>query len=307
MKSSVLILSWVIFISGLYSCNQSQNNATGLIYEIHEDKSGKTIQEGDYVALSSIEKTEEGQVVFNSYENERPVLLLREKALFKDDFNTALGLLSEGDSATFKIKVDSITKTDRSKIINTKNDYLIYTVKVNKVIPRGELNDDKFNRQIELFHKTEIEKAEKSEAAKINKYILSQKLKPAITKSGLNYIIVKKGTGAKPLINDTVLINYTARLFSGKVFGTTDSVLAKKHHIYDHSPSYGPMKLTVINAPVSGFQEALALFSPGTKAELIIPSKLAYGNQGNSSVQPYTPVLCEIEIVGIIPQKKKSF
>lgn len=304
MKGKILILGLILV--GLQSCNQSQDGSTDLIYEIHIDKRGETIQEGDYVALYSVEKTEEDSILFNSYEVERPVLLLREKPLFKGDFNTALGLLSEGDSATFKINVDSVIKTDNSKIINTKGKYLIYTVKIQKVIPRDKLNDSVFNSKIEAFHKSELEAARKSEPVKLLRYITSRKLKPIVTKSGLNYVVLKAGRGVKAAANDTVLVKYSGKLLSGKVFETTDSILARQYKIYKSDRNYGPMKLPVVNPPLSGFQEALSLFSSGTKAELIIPSGLAYGDQGNFAVKPYTPISCEIEIIDIIPSRKRS-
>lgn len=305
MQRKILILSLIIII-GLQSCNQAKDASTRFIYEIHVDKRGETIQEGDYVAISYIEKTEEDSIIFNSYENERPVLLLGEKPLFKDDFNTGLGLLSEGDSATFKIKADSVMKIDNPKIIHTKGKYLSYTVKVQKVIPRGKLNDSVFNSKIEAFHKSELEVARKNEPAIMFHYITSRNLKPIVTRSGLNYVVLKAGKGATAAVNDTVVVKYSGKLLSGKVFETNDSDLARQHKIYNHKLSYGAMKLPVISPPLSGFQEALSLFQSGTKAELIIPSKLAYGEQGNYAVQPYTPIRCEIEILDIIQSKKRS-
>jgi FKBP-type peptidyl-prolyl cis-trans isomerase len=55
-----------------------------------------------------------------------------------------------------------------------------------------------------------------------------------------------------------------------------------------------------MNSTIPGFDEALLMFPKGTKATIILPSKLAYGEQGNQMFPPYTPLVFEIEIVDII-------
>jgi FKBP-type peptidyl-prolyl cis-trans isomerase len=51
---------------------------------------------------------------------------------------------------------------------------------------------------------------------------------------------------------------------------------------------------------IPGFDEALMLFPVGTKATIILPSKLAYGEQGNQMFSPYTPLAFDIEILEVI-------
>ena len=69
---------------------------------------------------------------------------------------------------------------------------------------------------------------------------------------------------------------------------------------------YQPIRIPVGvgSGIIQGWEEALMLFPKGTKATLILPSKLAYGEQGSApSIQPFTPLIFEIHIVDIVPGK----
>ena len=303
MKKIVIILG--IAVIGLASCKQFKKGEGDMMYKIHEDKSGDSIKEGDFVAFNAIEKTEEDSVLYSSYDYDRPSLLVKEKSLFKGDLFAALGFLSEGDSATFKINIDSmVAKMGRPKPANTKGKYLLYILKIDKVIPKGKLTDSVFRAQIDSYLKVEQDKAKNGEAAKFNAYILKEKVKPSVTASGLNYIITQEGTGPKPVAGDTVKVNYTGKFLGGKVFDTSYPEVAKKAGTFNAQRPYEPLSMPVgMNGSIPGFEEGLMLFSKGTKATIILPSKLAYGEQGSQGIPPFTPLVFEIEMVNIIPAK----
>ena len=62
------------------------------------------------------------------------------------------------------------------------------------------------------------------------------------------------------------------------------------------------MKLPVgLGGSIPGFEEGLMLLNKGAKATIILPSKLAYGEQGNQGIPPYSPLVFELDIVNIIP------
>jgi FKBP-type peptidyl-prolyl cis-trans isomerase len=59
-----------------------------------------------------------------------------------------------------------------------------------------------------------------------------------------------------------------------------------------------------VNSTIPGFDEALLLFPKGTKATIILPSKLAYGEQGSGqAIPPYMPLVFDIEVINIIPKR----
>ncbi|WP_176767575.1 FKBP-type peptidyl-prolyl cis-trans isomerase [Daejeonella rubra] len=279
-----------------------QKGEGDMLYIIHTDKLGETIKEGDFLSFKSIERTEGDSVLYSSYDYDRPSLLVKEKSVFKGDLFAALGLLSEGDSATFKINLDSmVQKMGRPQPSDTQSKYLIYTIKIDKVLPKGKLTESLFRGKIDQFLKAEMEVAKTGEVKKVKAYISAKTLKPTVTASGLNYVITTQGSGPRANPGDTVIVNYTGMFLSGKVFDSSLADVAKKNGTYNPQRPYEPLKLPVgMNGSIAGFEEGLMLLPKGAKATLILPSSLAYGEQGNQGIPPFTPLIFEIELIDII-------
>jgi len=301
MKKLVIVLG--LAVTGLTACNNFKKGEGDMMYNIHTDKSGETIKEGDFVAFKAIEKTEGDSVLYSSYDYDRASLLVKEKSVFKGDLYAALGLLSEGDSATFKINIDSmVQKMGRPQPSDTTKKYLIYNIKIDKVIPKGTLNDSLFRVKIDEFLKAEMEQAKTTEANKLKAYVSAKSLKTKVTTSGLNYVISKEGAGAKANPGDTVVVNYTGMFLSGKIFDSSLAEVAKKNGTFNPQRPYEPLKLPVgLGGSIPGFEEGLMLLNKGAKATIILPSKLAYGEQGNQGIPPYSSLVFELDIVNIIP------
>lgn len=306
MKKHLIVLGFAVL--ALSSCKQFKKGEGDMQYIIHEDKEGPTIKEGDFLALQMILKTEEDSVIQNTHDYDRPMFVAQQKSAFKGDIFSGLAMLSEGDSATFKINADSLQqKMNMQKPANTKGKYLVFTFKVDKIIPKGKLSDADFNGKIEKFFKDETQKAKNSEGGKISGYISSKDLKPTKTPSGLNYIVDKQGNGPKAVAGDTVQVNYTGRFLTGKIFQTSVAEIAKKENVFNPMAPYQPMKVVAgAHATVPGFDEALLMFPKGSKVTLILPSNLAYGEQGNPSIAPFTPLIFEIEVLDVIKPKAGS-
>lgn len=301
MRKLVIVLG--LAVTGLTACNNFEKGEGDMLYKIHNDKSGDAIKEGDFVAFKAIEKTEGDSVLYSSYDYDRPSLMIVEKSLFKGDLIAGLALLSEGDSAIFKINIDSmVQKMGRPRPADTTKKYLVYSIKIDKVIPKGTLTDSLFRGKIDEFLKAEADLAKSSESAKVKAYVSSKGLKPAATASGLNYVISKEGTGAKANPGDTVVVNYTGMFLSGKVFDSSLPEVAKKNGTFNPQRPYEPLKLPVgLGGSIPGFEEGLMLLNKGAKATLILPSTLAYGEQGNQGIPPFTPLIFEVDMVNIIP------
>jgi FKBP-type peptidyl-prolyl cis-trans isomerase FkpA len=307
MKKNLIILA--IITLGFVACEQYKNGDGGMLYKIHTDKSGPTIKKGDFVAFKFIQKTEGDSIMYNSYDFEQATPMYAEAPLFKGDFNSGMALLSEGDSATIKVSMDSIRALAKRKLAEQptiKGKYIIYVVKIVKVIPSDTANLNAFQNKIRDFMSAEAEKAKNDEASRVSNYISSKNLKPVVTPSGLNYVITKQGSGPKPAVGDTVEFNYTVSLLSGTVFDTSLPALSKKASKYDALRQYIPLKMPVgMHNAIPGFDEGLMLFPAGTSATLIMPSKLAYGDQGGA-LPPYTPLAFDVEILKIIHPKPGS-
>jgi FKBP-type peptidyl-prolyl cis-trans isomerase FklB len=134
-------------------------------------------------------------------------------------------------------------------------------------------------------------KAEKSAGNKKigDDFLAANKTKPGVmtTASGLQYLVLKEGTGPKPGPTDTVRCHYHGTLIDGKVF--------------DSSVDRGqPIELTV-NRVIPGWTEALQLMPVGSKWRLFVPSNLAYGDQqAGPLIAPGSTLIFEVELLDIV-------
>jgi FKBP-type peptidyl-prolyl cis-trans isomerase len=114
----------------------------------------------------------------------------------------------------------------------------------------------------------------------------NKKKKDVVTlPSGLQYKIVKKGSGKAPSPRDVVSVHYRGRLLNGKEFVNT----------YTNKEPYA----VAMGQVIEGWKEALALMPVGSKWELFIPPDLAFGPMGTETIPPNATVVYELELAGI--------
>src|SRR5271169_1354917 len=100
--------------------------------------------------------------------------------------------------------------------------------------------------------------------------------------SGLQYKILKEGTGPKPTASDTVVTNYRGTLLNGTEF--------------DSSYKSGQPATFGVGQVIKGWTEALQLMPVGSKWQLYIPSDLAYGaRQAGPDITPESTLVFEVE------------
>ncbi len=108
--------------------------------------------------------------------------------------------------------------------------------------------------------------------------------------SGLQYKVIKAGTGKKPRLTDTVTTHYRGTLIDGTEF--------------DSSYRRGQPASFPVGGVIPGWTEALQLMEEGAKWQLFIPPNLAYGERGMGGViGPNATLIFEIELISI--QEKK--
>jgi len=107
--------------------------------------------------------------------------------------------------------------------------------------------------------------------------------------SGLQYKILKAGTGPKPTAADTVVCNYKGTLIDGKEF--------------DSSYKRGEPAKFPVGGVIKGWTEALQLMPVGSTWQLFIPSDLAYGDrQAGPDITPGSTLVFEVELMSIQPK-----
>jgi FKBP-type peptidyl-prolyl cis-trans isomerase FklB len=108
------------------------------------------------------------------------------------------------------------------------------------------------------------------------------------TASGLQYKVLKEGSGPSPKATDTVKVNYRGTTIDGTEF--------------DSSYKRGEAATFPVNRVIKGWTEALQLMKPGSKYQLFVPAELAYGERGaGADIGPNSTLLFEVELVGIVP------
>lgn len=126
-------------------------------------------------------------------------------------------------------------------------------------------------------------------------FLAANKSKPGVVAlpSGLQYKILKEGTGPKPTANDTVSCEYKGTLINGKEF--------------DSSAKHGGPATFPVSGVIKGWTEALQLMPVGSKWELFIPADLAYGDRGaGADIQPGDTLIFDVELVSIGEKKSEN-
>jgi FKBP-type peptidyl-prolyl cis-trans isomerase len=106
------------------------------------------------------------------------------------------------------------------------------------------------------------------------------------TASGLQYKVIKEGSGKKPAASSTVTVNYEGRHINGEVF---DSSYKRNKPI-----SFG------LNRVIKGWTEGLQLMREGAHYQLFIPPELAYGHRGaGASIGPQETLIFDVELLKV--------
>ncbi len=106
------------------------------------------------------------------------------------------------------------------------------------------------------------------------------------TESGLQYKVIKKGSGAVPTVNDTVTVHYKGTLIDGTEF--------------DSSYKRNQPAVFKVGQVISGWQEALQLMKEGAVYELYLPPDLAYGDRGAPPlIEPGSMLIFQVELVKV--------
>ena len=122
-----------------------------------------------------------------------------------------------------------------------------------------------------------------------DKYLAANKTKPGVktTASGLQYSVIKEGTGKKPTAESTVKVHYTGTLLDGTKF--------------DSSVDRGEPSQFPLNGVIAGWTEGLQLMSVGSKYKFVIPANLAYGDkQTPGPIGPNATLIFDVELLEIL-------
>ena len=141
--------------------------------------------------------------------------------------------------------------------------------------------EEKLNREKEAKGKIAKEEGEKYLAANAKK-------EGVVTReSGLQYLVLKEGTGKSPKATDKVKCHYEGFLIDGTVF--------------DSSVQRGEPAVFPLDGVIAGWTEGLQLMKEGGKTRFFIPYLLAYGPSGaGNSIPPYAALIFDVELLEVL-------
>lgn len=177
-----------------------------------------------------------------------------------------INILVQGLRDALNDKKARISQEDREKILNQFQQD-ITEKQIEKRRKQGEKN--------KIEGKAFLEKNAKKEGVKV-------------TASGIQYEVIREGTGARPKDTDNVRVHYRGTLIDGTEF--------------DNSYERGEPTLLVLKRVIPGWREGVQLMKVGAKYRLVIPPELAYGEHGaGMKVAPHAVLIFEIELIAIEP------
>ncbi len=200
-------------------------------------------------------------------------------------------LKSENDSASYAAGM-SIANYYRKQGVTKMNSALIAKA-VNDIFNGNPtlLNDQSAGASLnDYVAKCKLDKAKPiAEAGK--KFMAENKKKPGVitTASGLQYQVIKEGSGPKPAATDSVTCNYIGAFLDGNEF--------------DNSFKRGQPITFSLQSVIPGWTEALQLMSPGAKYKLWVPYNLGYGTNDFLGIPGGSTLVFEVELLEV---KKKQ-
>jgi FKBP-type peptidyl-prolyl cis-trans isomerase FklB len=145
-----------------------------------------------------------------------------------------------------------------------------------------------FQKEVMAKQQEAAKKLGEKNKAEGEAFLADNKKKEGVTTlpSGLQYKVVKAGTGKKPKATDTVTVQYRGTSIDGTEF--------------DSSYRRGQPATFPVNGVIPGWTEALPLMEEGAKWQIFIPSNLAYGERAaGPQIGPNATLIFEIELISI--------
>lgn len=202
--------------------------------------------------------------------------------------NTKVNLKNGLDSASYALGVNTGSSYSSAQFPGEELDVdkivagFAQAIKGNKTLISSEdaLNylNDYFQRAMDAEAMSNLKTGEDFLAKNKNKNGI------VVTESGLQYQVIKEGSGAKPALTDNVTVHYTGKLLDGTVF--------------DSSIGGDPVTFQV-GQVIPGWTEALQLMSVGSKYRVWIPAYLAYGEGGTGPIPASSVLDFEVELISI--------
>ena len=281
------IAFWSILSILAVGCTDSkfpgfEQTESGLYHNItRSDNPGRSAGLDDILTIEMSWGTDD-TVLFDSEKMQFPIQFKLSSPTYDGDVMEGFGLMNVGDSAVFKTSADSFFKisegTGLPPFVDTGS-FLTFNVILMNVQSLEELKAEK---------EVEAEISEVREIELIEQYIKENDITVEPMESGLYFIETAPGSGVVAERGSNVKVHYMGRLLNGEKFDSS----------YDRGEPIN-FKLGT-GAVIPGWDEGIGYMTEGSKATLIIPSILAYGDRPPPGpIKPYSPLVFDVELIEV--------
>jgi FKBP-type peptidyl-prolyl cis-trans isomerase FkpA len=303
-KHSLLAaLALTVGVSTISSCQKSRVTEKDGIEFTYIKEGSEKAPNGDFLLYNLEISTAKDSVIYSTLNQPFPGYLMANDSMTAQNGMDEIFLnLKKGDSITFKTTAKIIFNGNYPEYLK-ENDVL--TVKLGAFDIKSDSAMQAF--YMEVMMAEQAKSAEKAkvlvveEGKKIEAYAAEKGLKVQKTENGLYYVIEKEGTGEATTPGTTMYVNYAGYLMDGTLFDTSWPEIAKSNNIFNEGRPYEPLPVNVgMGQVIPGWDEGLMLLKKGSKAKLLIPSPLAYGESGAGSLIPANSILIfDVEVADV--------
>jgi FKBP-type peptidyl-prolyl cis-trans isomerase FkpA len=316
-----LLLSLIFLVSFGISKAQYIKLQSGMEYRIVKRGAGtQTAKTGDFMAMI-LRNTCSGQVLFDTKKFNKgidvPVNFPIQKVTYNGDVMQVLRLLHEGDSAIVRIPQDSFYRVPQAQRKGmVVGEPVLYNIGVYSIKTPAQIKkiQDEYKKSVEAFAKQQaVFKKQQQEQLMMQKkqavldknqdglllgYFAKSNFKnPIKLPSGVYVVIEKEGSGDFIKPGFEVSMNYEKYALNGPKYDSNiDSAF---HHQTPAKVNVGQRQLLM------GWEDGLQKFNKGSKGQIFIPSKLAYGSakygiRPNDTIPANTIMKIDVEILDVV-------
>lgn len=307
MRRTIIIVATLI-ASALLSCSGDhpgfKKAGSGLYFRFHEkNEKGERIMTGDEVTVSMKLYTDDTVFLQTGRDSLLLDQIVVEEPVYPGDVYEALAMMKTGDSATFILNspdlfLNFFRMQELPGYVKDSADVMM-DVRVRSRLPKAEF--DKKMQALNEHRQQMLDEMRQLEPSRISEYLKEHNYMATPRPSGLYYIEIRRGNGELIRNGSQVTLNYVAKLTDGKIIETSVREEAMKSAIFDSLFEYTPFSFIMgDSSTVPGWEEGISCMRKGGKAVLVVPSSLAYGEDGlEDLIPPYSPVVYEIEIIDV--------
>lgn len=282
------------------SCQKTKvTQKDGIEYTYIEEGSEKATNGDIYLYHLQI-KNADDSVIYSTLDQPVPgYLMANDTIAVNNGMDEIFMALRKGDSITFNSSVQTIFGPNFPPFLNAE-DQLKVNLGVFDIISQDSLSQF-FMEASRIDSEKRAERAKVlmvEDGQKIEEYAQANGLDVQKTENGLYYVIDQEGTGPETTPGTTMYVDYAGYLLDGTIFDTSIESLAQEKGIYNAGRPYEPLPVNVgMGQVIPGWDEGLMLLKKGSKAKFLIPSPLAYGENGAGSlIGPNSILIFDVEV-----------